>query len=117
MASLGKVYIARLVGLTVLGPDGESIGRIRDVVVARACPPTSARPRLAVELPTRRRDFRAHAAHHVHRAIVADPGTGCGELAADAVASRRGIGDGQIVDSRVRSTIPTSRAREIRTRQ
>ena len=53
-----RVYAARLAGLAVLGPDGESIGRIRDVVVAirghRQPPPVHG---LVVELPTRRRIF------------------------------------------------------------
>ena len=31
MASVNRVYAARLAGLVVLGPDGESVGRVRDV--------------------------------------------------------------------------------------
>ncbi|ALG84287.1 magnesium transporter MgtE N-terminal domain-containing protein [Gordonia phthalatica] len=53
-----KVFVARLVGLAVLGPDGESIGRVRDVVVSMHMP--GKQPRvlgLAVELTTRRRIF------------------------------------------------------------
>ncbi|NLG45893.1 CBS domain-containing protein [Gordonia sp. (in: high G+C Gram-positive bacteria)] len=53
-----KVFVARLVGLVVLGPDGESIGRVRDVVVSMHMP--GKQPRvlgLAVELTTRRRIF------------------------------------------------------------
>ena len=34
MSSVSKVFVARLVGLAVLGPDGESIGRVRDVVLS-----------------------------------------------------------------------------------
>ncbi|WP_040837636.1 magnesium transporter MgtE N-terminal domain-containing protein [Nocardia brevicatena] len=53
-----RVYVARLAGLAVLGPDGESIGRVRDVVVAvrydRQQPQVHG---LVVELPTRRRIF------------------------------------------------------------
>ncbi|MFT4041861.1 MAG: CBS domain-containing protein [Gordonia sp. (in: high G+C Gram-positive bacteria)] len=58
MASASKVFVARLVGLVVLGPDGESIGRVRDAVVSVRLP--GQRPRvlgLAVELATRRRIF------------------------------------------------------------
>lgn len=33
MAAANKVFAARLSGLVVLGPDGESIGRVRDVVI------------------------------------------------------------------------------------
>ena len=34
MASINRVYAARLAGLVVLGPDGESVGRVRDVVIS-----------------------------------------------------------------------------------
>lgn len=53
-----KVFVARLAGMPVVGPDGDEIGRIKDVVI------TQRRDRLAprvlglvVELPTRRRIF------------------------------------------------------------
>ncbi|WP_026919179.1 magnesium transporter MgtE N-terminal domain-containing protein [Gordonia shandongensis] len=53
-----KVYVARLVGLAVLGPDGESIGRVRDVVISMHMPGRQPRALgLAVELTTRRRIF------------------------------------------------------------
>ncbi|ONM50681.1 magnesium transporter MgtE N-terminal domain-containing protein [Nocardia donostiensis] len=53
-----RVYVARLAGLAVLGPDGESIGRIRDVVVAIRYDRQQPRVHgLVVELPTRRRIF------------------------------------------------------------
>ena len=58
MTTTQKVFVARLVGLAVLGPDGESIGRVRDVVISMHLP--GAQPRalgLAVELTTRRRIF------------------------------------------------------------
>ncbi len=34
MASVNRVYAARLAGMVVLGPDGESFGRVRDVVAS-----------------------------------------------------------------------------------
>ena len=34
MAAVNRVYAARLAGMVVLGPDGESIGRVRDVVIS-----------------------------------------------------------------------------------
>jgi hypothetical protein len=34
MASVNRVYAARLAGMAVLGPDGESLGRVRDVVIS-----------------------------------------------------------------------------------
>ncbi|NNH69797.1 magnesium transporter [Nocardia uniformis] len=53
-----KVFAARLAGLVVLGPDGESIGRIRDLVMSVRY--DLQQPRvlgLLLELPTRRRIF------------------------------------------------------------
>src|SRR6478736_1022526 len=58
MAAVSKVFVARLAGLVVLGPDGESIGRVRDVVITIRV--GRQRPRvlgLVVELLTRRRIF------------------------------------------------------------
>lgn len=58
MAAVSKVFAARLAGLVVLGPDGESIGRVRDVVLTirtgRQAPRVLG---LVVELPTRKRIF------------------------------------------------------------
>src|SRR6195952_264691 len=58
MVAVNRVYAARLAGLVVLGPDGESIGRVRDVVVSISI--VRQQPRvlgLVVELFTRRRIF------------------------------------------------------------
>ncbi|WP_037141232.1 magnesium transporter MgtE N-terminal domain-containing protein [Rhodococcoides fascians] len=58
MAALSKLFAARLAGLVVLGPDGESIGRVRDLVITMRV--GRAQPRvlgLVVELATRRRIF------------------------------------------------------------
>src|SRR5246500_5258682 len=58
MSSVNRVYAARLAGLVVLGPDGESVGRVRDVVVSMSI--VRQQPRvlgLVVELLTRRRIF------------------------------------------------------------
>ncbi len=55
---MNRVYAARLAGMVVLGPDGESIGRVRDVVVSIGI--VRQQPRvlgLVVELLTRRRIF------------------------------------------------------------
>src|SRR5690606_641598 len=58
MTPAQKVFVARLVGLAVLGPDGESIGRVRDVVISMHLPGQQPRALgLAVELTTRRRIF------------------------------------------------------------
>jgi Mg/Co/Ni transporter MgtE len=58
MASMNRVYAARLAGLLVLGPDGESFGRVHDVVVSISI--VREQPRvlgLVVELLTRRKIF------------------------------------------------------------
>jgi Mg/Co/Ni transporter MgtE len=52
------VFVAQLVGLPVFGPDGESIGKIRDVVVVLRTDRTPPRVLgVVVELATRRRIF------------------------------------------------------------
>ncbi len=58
MASVNRVYAARLAGMVVLGPDGESIGRVRDVVIGISI--VRQQPRvlgLVIELLSRRRIF------------------------------------------------------------
>lgn len=58
MASVNRVFAARLAGLAVLGPDGESLGRVRDVVISISI--VRQQPRvlgLVVELLSRRRIF------------------------------------------------------------
>lgn len=58
MASVNRMYAARLAGMVVLGPDGESLGRVRDVVVSISI--VRQQPRvlgLVVELLPRRRIF------------------------------------------------------------
>jgi Mg/Co/Ni transporter MgtE len=58
MTAVSRVYAARLAGMVVLGPDGESIGRVRDVVISISI--VRQQPRvlgLVVELLTRRRIF------------------------------------------------------------
>lgn len=53
-----KVFVAQLVGLPVFGPDGESIGKIRDVVAALRMDRQPPRVLgIVVELATRRRIF------------------------------------------------------------
>jgi Mg/Co/Ni transporter MgtE len=58
MTAVNRVYAARLAGMVVLGPDGESIGRVRDVVISISI--VRQQPRvlgLVVELLTRQRIF------------------------------------------------------------
>lgn len=58
MTSIDRVYVARLARMLVLGPLGEAVGRVRDVVVSISI--VRRQPRvlgLVVELPTHRRIF------------------------------------------------------------
>ena len=58
MTSIDRVYLARLARMLVLGPLGESLGRVRDVVVSISI--VRQQPRvlgLVIEVPTRRRIF------------------------------------------------------------
>jgi Mg/Co/Ni transporter MgtE len=58
MVAVNRVYAARLAGMVVLGPDGESIGRVRDVLISIGV--VRHQPRvlgLVVELLTRKRIF------------------------------------------------------------
>nr|WP_026422339.1 CBS domain-containing protein [Actinokineospora inagensis] len=58
MAGMSKIFVAQLLGLPVFGPDGESIGRIRDLVAGLRS--DGSPPRVlgvVIELATRRRIF------------------------------------------------------------
>src|ERR1700722_2795319 len=58
MASINRVYPARLARMSVLGPMGESLGRVRDVVVSISI--VRQQPRvlgLVIEMLSRRRIF------------------------------------------------------------
>ncbi|MGW4483523.1 magnesium transporter MgtE N-terminal domain-containing protein [Amycolatopsis sp. NPDC004368] len=58
MAAVNRVFVARLAGLPVFGPDGESIGKVRDVVAGLRLDQQPPRILgLVVELATRRRVF------------------------------------------------------------
>ncbi|MFD4428632.1 magnesium transporter MgtE N-terminal domain-containing protein [Nocardia sp. NPDC058497] len=102
-----RVYVARLAGLTVLGPDGESIGRVRDVVVAvrhgRQQPRVHG---MVVELVTRRRIFVP-----MLRVTAIEPGIvtlNTGTVSLRRFAQRPGemLALAQIVDSQVRVDDP-----------
>ncbi|MGI5216434.1 magnesium transporter MgtE N-terminal domain-containing protein [Nocardia sp. CA-290969] len=102
-----RVYIARLTGLAVLGPDGESIGRIRDVVVAVRYDRQEPRVHgLVVELPTRRRIFVP-----MLRVTTIEPGSvtlNTGNVSLRRFAQRPGelLAMAEIVDSTVRVNDP-----------
>ncbi|MFC8530237.1 magnesium transporter MgtE N-terminal domain-containing protein [Nocardia sp. NPDC057227] len=98
-----RVYVARLAGLAVLGPDGESIGRVRDVVVAVRYDRQQPRVHgLVVELPTRRRIFVP-----MLRVTAIEPGfvtLNTGTVSLRRFTQRAGelLAIAQIVDSSVR---------------
>jgi Mg/Co/Ni transporter MgtE len=101
--SVDRVFVARLVGLAVFGPDGERIGKVRDLVTALrvdASPPRVLG--LVVELATRRRIFVP-----MLRVTGVDPGAVT--LATGSVSMRRfsqrpneTLVVGQLLDARVR---------------
>ncbi|MEE3848753.1 CBS domain-containing protein [Gordonia sp. LSe1-13] len=107
MAVVSKVYVARLVGLAVLGPDGESIGRVRDVVVAVRL--SGQQPRalgLAVELTTRRRIFVPMLRVTSIEPQAVTLNTGNVSLRRLHLRPGEALAIGQILDSRVRVDDP-----------
>ncbi|MAU83665.1 MAG: magnesium transporter [Gordonia sp.] len=107
MAVVSKVYVARLVGLAVLGPDGESIGRVRDVVVAVRL--TGQQPRalgLAIELTTRRRIFVPMLRVTAIEPQAVTLNTGTVSLRRLHLRPGEALAVGQILDSRVRVDDP-----------
>ncbi|AZG44796.1 magnesium transporter MgtE N-terminal domain-containing protein [Gordonia insulae] len=107
MASVSKVFVARLVGLAVLGPDGESIGRVRDVVIAVRM--TGQQPRvlgLAVELTTRRRIFVPMLRVTTIEPQAVTLNTGTVSLRRLHLRPGEALAIGQILDSRVRVDDP-----------
>ncbi|QKT06814.1 magnesium transporter [Gordonia sp. X0973] len=105
--SVSKVFVARLVGLAVLGPDGESIGRVRDVVISirlSGLPPRVLG--LAVEMTNRRRIFVP-----ILRVTGIDPhkvtlNTGTVSMRRLHLRPGEALAVGQVLDSRVRVTDP-----------
>lgn len=103
-----KVFVARLVGLVVLGPDGESIGRVRDVVVSMYLP--GQRPRalgLAVELVAgRRRIFVPMGRVTSIDADAVTLTTGRINMRKLQVRANEALAIGQILESRVQTNDP-----------
>ncbi len=98
-----RVFVARLVGLAVFGPDGERIGKVRDLVAAvrvDASPPRVLG--VLVELATRRRIFVP-----MLRVTRIDPGavtlaTGSVSLRGFTQRPNETLLVGQLLDARVR---------------
>ncbi len=107
MASVNRVYAARLAGMVVLGPDGESIGRVRDVVISISI--VRQQPRvlgLVVELLTRRRIFVP-----ILRVTAIEPGAvtlSTGNVSLRRFSQRPGevLVLGQVLETRVRVDDP-----------
>ncbi|MEG8178501.1 magnesium transporter [Nocardia terpenica] len=102
-----RVFAARLAGLVVLGPDGESIGRIRDVVISIRYDRQQPRALgLIVELPTRKRIFVP-----MLRVTTIQPGSvslNTGTVSLRRFEQRPGemLGLAQILDSKVHVADP-----------
>lgn len=107
MASVNRVYAARLAGMVVLGPDGESIGRVRDVVISISL--VRQQPRvlgLVLELLTRRRIFVP-----ILRVTAIEPGAvtlSTGSVSLRRFSQRPGevLVLGQVLETRVRVDDP-----------
>ena len=107
MASVNRVYAARLAGMVVLGPDGESIGRVRDVVIGISI--VRQQPRvlgLVCELLTRRRIFVP-----ILRVTAIEPGAvtlSTGNVSLRRFSQRPGevLVLGQVLETRVRVNDP-----------
>ncbi|MGU3431772.1 magnesium transporter MgtE N-terminal domain-containing protein [Actinomycetes bacterium M1A6_2h] len=107
MAAVSKVFAARLAGLVVLGPDGESIGRVRDIVITVRV--GRLQPRvlgLVVELATRRKIFVP-----MLRVTAVEPNSvtlTTGNISMRRFGQRPGevLALAQVLDSRVRSDDP-----------
>lgn len=107
MASVNRVYAARLAGMVVLGPDGESIGRVRDVVIGISI--VRQQPRvlgLVIELLSRRRIFVP-----ILRVTAIEPGAvtlSTGNVSLRRFSQRPGevLVLGQVIETRVRVDDP-----------
>ncbi|KMO67209.1 Mg/Co/Ni transporter MgtE [Mycobacterium sp. BK558] len=107
MASVNRVYAARLAGMVVLGPDGESIGRVRDVVISISL--VRQQPRvlgLVIELLTRKRIFVP-----ILRVTAIEPGAvtlSTGSVSLRRFSQRPGevLVLGQVLETRVRVDDP-----------
>jgi flagellar motility protein MotE (MotC chaperone) len=98
-----RVFVARMVGLAVFGPDGERIGKVRDVVATLRVDDSPPRVLgLVVELATRRRIFVP-----MLRVTGVDPGAitlATGSISMRRFTPRRGetLVVGQLLDAPVR---------------
>ncbi|MGW0039660.1 magnesium transporter MgtE N-terminal domain-containing protein [Gordonia sp. NPDC003376] len=107
MSAVSKVFVARLVGLAVLGPDGESIGRVRDAVIAVRMPGQQPRALgLAVEMTTRRRIFVPMLRVTSIEPSAVTLNTGTVSLRRLHLRPGEALAIGQLLDTRVRIDDP-----------
>ncbi|WNV76616.1 magnesium transporter MgtE N-terminal domain-containing protein [Geodermatophilus sp. DSM 44513] len=105
MTTVSRAYVSRLAGLPVLDPDGDRVGKVRDVVVALRV--GTAAPRvlgLVVEVVARRRTFVP-----MGRVTTLDPASvvlSAGTLSLKRFEQRRGetLVLGELLDRRVQLT-------------
>ncbi|MGH3941980.1 MAG: magnesium transporter MgtE N-terminal domain-containing protein [Pseudonocardiaceae bacterium] len=102
MSTPNRVYAARVAGLPVFGPDGEQIGRVRDLVTALRSGPRPPRVRgLVIELMARQRIFLP-----ILRVTSIEPGavmlaTGTVSLRRFSLRPNETLVCGEILDARV----------------
>jgi Mg/Co/Ni transporter MgtE len=103
VGSVSRVFVAQLVGLPVFGPDGESIGKIRDVVAALRTDRQPPRVLGAVvEVATRRRIFVPMLRVTSIEANAVTLATGSVNLRAFHQRPNEVLVLGQLLDARVR---------------
>ncbi|MGQ0775220.1 MAG: magnesium transporter MgtE N-terminal domain-containing protein [Pseudonocardiales bacterium] len=102
MSTPTRIYAARVAGLPVFGPDGEQIGRVRDLVTALRSGPRPPRVRgLVIELMARQRIFLP-----ILRVTSIEPGavmlaTGTVSLRRFSLRPNETLVCGEILDARV----------------
>src|SRR4051794_27164667 len=96
---MARVFVARMVGLPVLGPDGERIGRVRDAVCAVSVGPRPPRVLgLVVTVGSRRRIFVPMLRVTAVDAAAVTLATGQVNLRAFAQRPNGGLGGGEMLD-------------------
>src|SRR5690606_37349702 len=108
---IDRVFVARLVGLPVLGPDGERIGKVRDLVAALRVDTNPPRVLgIVVELATRRRIFVPMLRVTAIDSGAVTPATGSVSLRGFSQRPNEALLVGQMLDARVRLVEPGEEA-------
>ncbi|BDH56307.1 magnesium transporter MgtE N-terminal domain-containing protein [Tsukamurella sp. PLM1] len=107
MSAVSRVFVARLSGLPVVGPDGESIGRVRDAVIGLRADRKAPRVLgLAVELANRRRIFVPMLRVTSIEAAAVTLNTGSVSLRRLHLRTGEALALGQVVGTRVKVEEP-----------